>query len=159
MPSEFKISCRCILIHSSCTVLNRTSTRSGSYAPHSTNAIAHRVGCPHAAKRTFSIDVGPVRFVLLVRGETPGNKLSHFDPNTGTFQEWLIPTNNANPFGLAITSTQGSPTLWGTEFSSNKIFVFSPAQNVLREYLLPHPEAVRSTYLLNRAVTSESLVH
>jgi len=70
--------------------------------------------------------------------ENSGNKLSHFDPSTNTFQEWLIPTKNANPFGLAITSGQGSTDLWGTEFNSNKIFMFSPAQGVLREYSLPH---------------------
>ena len=70
--------------------------------------------------------------------ENSGNKLGHFDPSTNTFQEWVIPTNNANPFGLAITSVQGSTALWGTEFSSDKVFEFSPGQGVLREYPLPH---------------------
>jgi len=69
--------------------------------------------------------------------ENSGNKLSHLDPSTNTFQEWLIPTRDATPFGLAITSFQGSTTLWGTEFSSDKVFEFSLAQGVLREYPLP----------------------
>ena len=70
--------------------------------------------------------------------ENSGNKLGHFDPNTNTFQEWPIPTRDATPFGLAITSVQGSTDLWGTEFSSNKVFEFSPAQSVLREYPLSY---------------------
>lgn len=64
--------------------------------------------------------------------------MSHFDPNTGTFQEWLIPTKNASPFGLAITSAPSPLALWGTEFGSDRVFAFSPAQNVIREYKLPH---------------------
>lgn len=69
--------------------------------------------------------------------ESSGNKLSHFDPSTNTFQEWSIPTKNANPFGLAVSSVQGSAALWGTEFSSDKIFEFSLTQSILREYHLP----------------------
>ena len=113
------------------------STLSRSDAFHSTNAMLTEwvVPTPHSGPSALTLDQSGSCCWFL---ENSGNKLSHFDPNTGTFQEWLIPTYNANPFGLAIMSTQGSATLWGTEFGSNKIFAFSPAHNVLREYSLPH---------------------
>jgi len=67
-----------------------------------------------------------------------GDKLGHLDPISGTFQEWAIPTTNANPYGLAITSISGEPVLWGTEFSSDKVFAFFPASGIFREYSIPH---------------------
>jgi peptide/nickel transport system substrate-binding protein len=60
------------------------------------------------------------------------------DPTTNIFQEWAIPTANSNPYGLAITSTSGNVTLWGTEFSTDKVFAFSPASGNFSEYSLPH---------------------
>jgi peptide/nickel transport system substrate-binding protein len=67
-----------------------------------------------------------------------GNQLGHLDPISGTFQEWTIPTINANPYGLAITSIAGEPVLWGTEFSSDKVFAFYPVSGIFREYSLPY---------------------
>jgi peptide/nickel transport system substrate-binding protein len=67
-----------------------------------------------------------------------GNQLGHLDPISGTFQEWMIPTINANPYGLAITSIAGEPILWGTEYSSDKVFAFFPVSGIFREYSLPH---------------------
>ena len=111
-------------------------------APAATTFIQHNamltewvVPTPHSSPSALTLDQSGSCCWFV---ENSGNKLSHFDPNTGTFQEWLIPTNNANPFGLTVAPIQDSPTLWGTEFGSNKIFAFSPAQNVLREYSLPH---------------------
>jgi streptogramin lyase len=70
-----------------------------------------------------------------------GNKLGHLDVNTNTFQEWTIPTQTSNPFDLTFTSIEGSPTLWGTEYGSNKVFAFSPTSNVFLEYYLANPNA------------------
>jgi streptogramin lyase len=67
-----------------------------------------------------------------------GNKVGHLDPNTGVVQEWTLPTTNANPYDVAVTTVSGSPLLWGTEFGSNKIFAFSPNSGVFHEYTLPH---------------------
>lgn len=66
-----------------------------------------------------------------------GNKLGHLDANTNTFEEWPIPTPTSNPFDLAFTSNGGSPSLWGTEYASDKVFSFSPTSNVFLEYSLP----------------------
>ncbi|HKM76084.1 MAG TPA: CFI-box-CTERM domain-containing protein [Candidatus Bathyarchaeia archaeon] len=59
------------------------------------------------------------------------------DPTNNTFQEWTIPTPNANPYDLAITTIAGSTVLWGTEFASDTIFAFFPASGLFLEYLLP----------------------
>jgi len=66
-----------------------------------------------------------------------GNKVGHFDPATGTFQEWVIPTANAYPYDLAASSVSGSPVLWGTEFGVDNVFAFWPGTGVFREYPLP----------------------
>ena len=66
-----------------------------------------------------------------------GNKVAHLDPTNNTFQEWTIPTPNANPYDLAITTIAGSTVLWGTEFASDTIFAFFPASGLFLEYLLP----------------------
>lgn len=109
-------------------------------APAATPFIQHNamltewvVPTPHSGPSALTLDQSGSCCWFV---ENSGNKLSHFDPNTGTFQEWLIPTKDASPFGLAITSAPSSLTLWGTEFGSNKIFAFSPTQKVLREYSL-----------------------
>jgi streptogramin lyase len=64
--------------------------------------------------------------------------VAHFDPSTGTFQEWAIPTAGANPIGIATTSVSGSLEVWGTEFAKDKLFVFLPATGVFSEYSLPN---------------------
>ena len=69
-----------------------------------------------------------------------GNKIGHLDGNTNTFQEWPIPTLTSNPFDLAFTSNGGSPSLWGTEYGSDKVFAFSPSSGVFLEYRLPHSD-------------------
>lgn len=66
-----------------------------------------------------------------------GNKVGHFDTSTGTIQEWAIPTPNANPYSLAITSISGKIVVWGTEFGSDKIFAFTPTDGVFQEYSIP----------------------
>lgn len=63
-----------------------------------------------------------------------GNKVGHLDPASNTFQEWMIPTQQANPYGLATTTIAGSLTLWGTESAANKAFAFSPSSGLFREY-------------------------
>jgi len=85
---------------------------------------------------------GPSALVLDKSGgcwflEYYGNKLGHLDVNTNTFQEWSIPTAASNPFDLALTSNGQSPTLWGTEYGSDKVFAFSPTSGVFLEYSLP----------------------
>ena len=62
--------------------------------------------------------------------------MAHFDPTNDTFQEWTIPTSNANPYSLTITSVSGTTVLWGTEFGTNKIFGFFPASGLFLEYSL-----------------------
>jgi len=66
-----------------------------------------------------------------------GNRVGHLDPLTGTFQEWAIPTSNAYPYDLAISTVSGSVVLWGTEFGADNVFAFWPATGVFREYPLP----------------------
>lgn len=70
-----------------------------------------------------------------------GNKLAHLAVNTNTFQEWPIPESSqaypSNPFDLAFTSNGGSPSLWGTEYGSDRVFAFSPTSNVFLTYSLP----------------------
>lgn len=66
-----------------------------------------------------------------------GNKIGHFDSNTGSFQEWEIPTPNANPYSVAVTSVAGNTMVWGTEFASDKIFAFVPTTGEFSEYSLP----------------------
>lgn len=67
-----------------------------------------------------------------------GNKIAHFDSGTGTFQEWEIPTSGSNPYGISITTVNGSVMVWGTEFSSDKVFAFTPDSGRFSEYSLPY---------------------
>jgi len=66
-----------------------------------------------------------------------GNRVGHFDPATGTFQEWVIPTGDAYPYDLTASSVSGSLVLWGTEFGADRVFAFWPGTGVFREYPLP----------------------
>jgi streptogramin lyase len=66
-----------------------------------------------------------------------GNKVAHFDSGTGSFQEWEIPTSNSNPYDISITTFNGSVMVWGTEFSSDKVFAFTPDSGQFSEYALP----------------------
>ncbi len=65
-----------------------------------------------------------------------GNKIAHFDSSASSFKEWEIPTSDTNPYSIAVTSVGGNPMVWGTEFSSDKIFAFSPASGKFDEYSL-----------------------
>ncbi|MFI5449893.1 MAG: CFI-box-CTERM domain-containing protein [Candidatus Bathyarchaeia archaeon] len=69
-----------------------------------------------------------------------GNKIGHFDENTGTIQEWTLPVANANPYDLAVSSVSGSVVLWGTEIGLDRVFAFWPNTGAVREYSLPHGE-------------------
>ena len=66
-----------------------------------------------------------------------GNKIAHFDARTSSLQEWTIPTPSSNPYGITITTINGSAMVWGTEFSSDKVFAFSPDTGRFSEYALP----------------------
>ncbi len=62
------------------------------------------------------------------------NNLAHIDPSTGTFQEWALPTAAANPTGITTVTFNGQVEVWGTEFTTNKIFVFLPSTNTFYEF-------------------------
>jgi streptogramin lyase len=66
--------------------------------------------------------------------EYAGNNLAHMDPSTGTFQEWALPTAGSNPTGLTTATFNGQVEVWGTEFTTNKIFVFLPSTNTFYEF-------------------------
>ena len=66
-----------------------------------------------------------------------GNKIAHFDSAKGSFQEWEIPTQGSNPYGIAMTTVNGSAMVWGTELSSHKVFAFTPNSGQFSEYALP----------------------
>lgn len=65
-----------------------------------------------------------------------GNKIAHFDSLSGSFQEWKIPSSDSNPYSVAVTMVGHSLMVWGTEFSSDKIFAFSPGSGQFNEYSL-----------------------
>jgi streptogramin lyase len=64
--------------------------------------------------------------------------VGHLDPASNTFQEWQIPTRNANPYSLAVTTVSGKVMVWGTEFGTDKVFAFFPDSGTFFEYTLPH---------------------
>jgi len=66
-----------------------------------------------------------------------GNKLGHLDTTSNTFQEWVVPTDSANPYDLAVANNPVSPEFWGTEYASNRIFSFTPETSKFTEYPLP----------------------
>ena len=70
--------------------------------------------------------------------EFSGNKVGHFDPKTNAFQEWAIPTETADPTGIATTIISGSLVIWGTEFAKDKVFVFYPTSGTFLEFSLPN---------------------
>ena len=67
-----------------------------------------------------------------------GNMVGHLDPTSNMFQEWQIPTKNANPYSLAITTFSGKVMVWGTEFGTDKVFAFFPESGTFFEYALPY---------------------
>jgi len=69
--------------------------------------------------------------------EYSGNNLAHLDPSTGTFQEWALPTANAQPAGVATTTFSGQVEVWGSELNTNKVFVFFPSTSTFKEFPLP----------------------
>jgi len=77
--------------------------------------------------------------------ESAGNKVAHLDPYTNTFREWAIPTPDSSPIGLALTVASGSLTVFGTESSKGKVFLFFPSTGTFREYTLP--EGSRPEYI------------
>lgn len=68
--------------------------------------------------------------------EYSGNKVGHLDPSTGIFQEWAIPTARANPYSIVTTTIAGSLAVWGTEFRSDTVFLFSPDSGLFHEFSL-----------------------
>ncbi len=73
--------------------------------------------------------------------ETDSNKIAHFVPSSGIFEEWSIPTEDARPTGIAVAKISGELQVFGTEFSANKIFIFSPDSRMFKEYRLPVAES------------------
>lgn len=73
--------------------------------------------------------------------QTQTGKIAQFEPASGLFQEWQIPTLNSRPTGLATTRMLGTLAVFGTEFAANKIFVFFPQSRMFREYTLPTPDS------------------
>lgn len=90
------------------------------------------VPTPASGPWALTLDSGVCCWFL----EYYSNKLAHLNPVNNTFQEWEIPTANAYPYSLTTTVISGSQAVWGTEFGSDKIFVFFPTSGTFREYSL-----------------------
>ncbi|HEU5228755.1 MAG TPA: hypothetical protein VFU49_13145 [Ktedonobacteraceae bacterium] len=62
------------------------------------------------------------------------DSLGMFDPATGMFQQWAVPTPGAGPWGVAIDS---KGVVWFTEHYSNKIGAFNPRTQTFTEIATP----------------------
>ena len=66
-----------------------------------------------------------------------GNSIGVFDPKTGEFTEYLIPTPNSHPYSLALDSQNN---VWFIERNANKIGKLDFAIKKIVEYALPEGE-------------------
>ncbi len=62
------------------------------------------------------------------------NSLGMFNPGTGTFRQWAVPTPGAGPWDVAVDS---KGIIWFTEHYSNKIGAFNPATQTFTEIATP----------------------
>src|SRR3989475_11091809 len=67
--------------------------------------------------------------------EIGANKLGRFDPGTERFTEWLVPTADGRPHGIAWAS---DARVYVTEQRGNKIAAFDPKTERFTEDPLPH---------------------
>lgn len=70
--------------------------------------------------------------------EQASNKIGRLNPKDGTFQEFVIPTNNSEPTGIAQAP---DGTIWFAERASNKIGHFDPTSATFEEVVYPTPNA------------------
>lgn len=70
--------------------------------------------------------------------EQTGNKIGRLNSNDGTFQEFVIPTSNSEPTGIAQA---GDGTIWFAERAGNKIGHFDPNNVTFEEVIYPVPGA------------------
>ncbi|HJT55183.1 MAG TPA: hypothetical protein VJ761_01715 [Ktedonobacteraceae bacterium] len=62
------------------------------------------------------------------------NTLGKFNPTTGKFKKWQLPTANAGPWDLAIDK---KGNIWITEHFTNQIARFNPKTHKFTEYMTP----------------------
>jgi len=70
--------------------------------------------------------------------ERSGNKIGRFDIQTGQFEEYLIPTPNSEPRGIAVAN---DGKIWFTEWAANQIGRFDPTTSTFTEYTYETPDA------------------
>ncbi len=105
-------------------------------------AAADQIGVYHPREMTMTlyavpdgsfptslvVDAGVVWFT-----EGLGNALGRLDPASGHVDEFVLPTANASPKGLAL---DGRGRLWLAESMADKIAMFDPATQAFTEYAL-----------------------
>jgi len=121
-----------------------TPLGSGAFAVDAASATLTEWAIPTAGSQPSGLALDPSGnccwFV-----ESTGNKVAHLDPLTNTFREWAIPSPDSSPIGLALTVVSGSLTVFGTESSKGKVFLFFPSTGTFREYTLT--EGSRPQYI------------
>ncbi len=70
--------------------------------------------------------------------ERSGNRIGRFDIQTGLFEEYLIPTPNSEPRGIAVAN---DGQIWFTEWAANQIGRFDPTTSTFTEYSYQTPAA------------------
>ncbi len=67
------------------------------------------------------------------------NALGRFDPSTGAFKKWKLPTANSGPWDLAIDQ---KGYIWVTEHYTNKIARFDSKKHTFTEFMTPTADSL-----------------
>ena len=68
-------------------------------------------------------------------GESNANKIGVIEPSTDLLTQWAIPTENSDPFHIAVRSL--TDVIFFTEYQTGKIGRLNPNTNIITEWTLP----------------------